>query len=120
MRGILRFLKWGAVVVIVAYVGLWGMIFYSMSDTALISSAQDAVRDRLADPESAVFRSVGVYESGSMREVCGEVNARNRMGGMNGFAAFVYIPANSSGPSRVLISGTASAPYGISAHCGLN
>lgn len=91
MRGILRFLKWGAVLVIVAFVGLWGMIFYSMSDTALISSGQGAVRDRLTDPESARFRNMFVISARGRTIVCGEVNAKNPMGGMSGFKAFAYL-----------------------------
>lgn len=50
--------------------------------------SKDVVRGRLFDPESAVFR--GVKRSTRDPDVwCGEVNARNRFGGMVGFTRYV-------------------------------
>lgn len=43
------------------------------------------VRAQLKDPESATFRNVEQYPTG----VCGEVNARNSMGGYVGYRGFV-------------------------------
>jgi len=52
------------------------------------------VRDHLSDPDSAKFRN----DHASARDAkvwCGEVNARNRMGGMAGYARYiVYLPAS--------------------------
>ncbi|CAI07131.1 hypothetical protein [Aromatoleum aromaticum] len=49
-----------------------------------IHSAQEAVEARLFDPDSVKFRNVTL----SGDRVCGEVNARNRMGGYVGFSTF--------------------------------
>lgn len=49
------------------------------------SDAQRLVRDNLTDPSSARFRNVQQKPNGA---VCGEVNAKNRMGGYVGFAPF--------------------------------
>jgi hypothetical protein len=46
------------------------------------------VRDSLNDPESAVFRNLRQSER-DLDVWCGEVNARNRIGGMVGFTRFV-------------------------------
>ena len=45
------------------------------------------VQATLTDPESAQFR--GVRRSGSASFTCGEVNAKNRMGGYVGFTPFM-------------------------------
>lgn len=60
---------------------------------AQVSSIKDAVSYTLIDPTSPLFRNIrGKYEK---REdgtetiaFCGEVNAKNRMGGFTGFAPF--------------------------------
>lgn len=46
------------------------------------------IAQHLVDPESAQFRNVVV--SPSTGAACGEVNARNRMGGFVGFTGFTY------------------------------
>lgn len=48
----------------------------------------EAVRERLYDPESAQFRGVRVVYAG----YCGEVNAKNKMGGYVGFREFFAAP----------------------------
>jgi len=52
-----------------------------------------AVRALLTDPESAVFRGEFAGARVLYRPVvwCGEVNARNRMGGMAGFTRYVVM-----------------------------
>jgi hypothetical protein len=52
----------------------------------VIIRGERRVRDVLREPDSAEFR--GVFE-GNDGVVCGEVNARNGFGGMNGFQPFV-------------------------------
>lgn len=52
---------------------------------------QEAVEAQLVDGDSAKFR--GVQDTG--KGVCGEVNAKNRMGGYAGFERFAY--ENSTG-----------------------
>lgn len=49
---------------------------------------REFVKSRLNDPESAMFRNVKPAARGA-RMWCGEVNARNRMGGMVGFSRYV-------------------------------
>lgn len=61
-----------------------------------MGQAEDAVREKLADPDSAKFRDLRVVVSttrkGSRLEaVCGDVNAKNRMGGYSGYTPFAYI-----------------------------
>lgn len=54
--------------------------------------ARVIVRAELNDPESAVFRSERVSPKRTTNNytvVCGEVNSRNRLGGMVGFTRYV-------------------------------
>lgn len=60
-------------------------------DSSLISEAQEKVSERLIDPDSAKFRNVKVVEKDGRKIVCGEVNAKNRMGGMVGYSPFSFI-----------------------------
>lgn len=57
-------------------------------DPAIVS-ARVIVLDRLKDPESARFRNERALEGGE--RVCGEVNAKNAMGGYVGYSAFVVM-----------------------------
>lgn len=50
-------------------------------------AARQAVLKNLNDPSSAQFSDITVYDTGA---VCGNVNAKNRMGGYAGPSAFVY------------------------------
>jgi general secretion pathway protein G len=52
-----------------------------------IDAAKLAVAEKLIDPESAQYRNVEAFANGN---VCGEVNAKNRMGGYTGFDRFIY------------------------------
>lgn len=49
-----------------------------------IREAEQAVRKELLDPSAAQFRTVAKTKYG----VCGEVNAKNQMGGYSGFRLF--------------------------------
>lgn len=53
----------------------------------MIDAAQDRIIGSLKDPESARFRRVFVSPRG--RAVCGDVNAKNSMGGYTGFKRFI-------------------------------
>ncbi len=57
-----------------------------------VETAKAAVLGKLKDPESARFRNIrSVGDQGAVGEiVCGEVNARNAMGGYVGFRKFHY------------------------------
>lgn len=62
-----------------------------------ILAAEEAVKSKLKDPESAQFRNVvkytsSHYESGHNTAVCGEVNSKNGFGGYVGFTEFMVIP----------------------------
>lgn len=57
------------------------------ADQKMVAAAQDVIRDSLKDPESARFR--GVFISPKGRAVCGDVNAKNSMGGYVGFRRFI-------------------------------
>jgi len=55
-----------------------------------IKEAHAAVRYELDDPASGNFRNDRVEGSGDTRIVCGEVNAKNRMGAYVGFRPYAY------------------------------
>jgi hypothetical protein len=60
---------------------------------SFVDEAKAAMRDDVRDPDSAIFRSVamreGPYLDTSFRAVCGEINAKNGLGGYAGFQRFV-------------------------------
>lgn len=51
--------------------------------------AKSVLIAKLNDPDSAVFRNHRPANRGGEGVWCGEVNARNRMGGMTGFTKYV-------------------------------
>lgn len=53
-------------------------------------AAKRAVPHRLKDPESAKFRDITAVEVGGTIVVCGQVNAKNAMGGYTGFKRFIW------------------------------
>ena len=53
----------------------------------MIDAAKDVIQGGLNDPDSAKFRHVFISPKG--RAVCGEVNAKNKMGGYVGFKRFI-------------------------------
>ena len=65
---------------------------------ALLSYASNL----LYDPASAQFRNIRTYrvtrEDGTREvQICGEINARNRMGGYAGFQKFLIVPDGRGG-----------------------
>jgi hypothetical protein len=52
-----------------------------------ISLAKKLIETDLIDPSSVQYRNVVLY---SEDVVCGEINAKNRMGGYTGFSPFIY------------------------------
>ena len=61
------------------------------AEEALLEEAHEAVRDRLRDPESAVFYDDGANVFVDRGLICsGEVNARNGFGGMTGKQSYYY------------------------------
>ena len=60
------------------------------SDAVVQAGAMTAIKDRAVDPGSVRFRNVVVIrEANGAKAVCGEFNAKNRMGGYNGFERFI-------------------------------
>ncbi|MFC0666264.1 hypothetical protein ACFSKY_00215 [Azotobacter chroococcum] len=53
-----------------------------------ISKARSELKRKLYDGDSAQFRNEQVYRVDGITTVCGEVNAKNRMGGYTGFQPF--------------------------------
>lgn len=49
---------------------------------------QQAVADRLNDPESARFKNLWFHMHNGKQYLCGVVNGRNRMGGYTGYSLF--------------------------------
>ena len=58
-----------------------------MTDAEKIAFAQDKIKLKLKDPDSAQFKNVYVS---TIKNICGEFNAKNSYGGYNGFALFYY------------------------------
>ena len=58
-----------------------------------IHRAEEAVRYGLDDPASGNFRNERVVGPAGQGIVCGEVNAKNRLGAYVGFRPFAYWPA---------------------------
>ncbi|MEI2679097.1 MAG: hypothetical protein V9G29_15335 [Burkholderiaceae bacterium] len=55
-------------------------------EAAQIESLKSKVLDRLSDPTSAQFRKVKLLKGNN--GLCGEINAKNKLGGYVGFSAF--------------------------------
>jgi len=70
--------------------------------------AKTAVTNNLNDPGSASFRNLRTNEYHGKWYVCGEVNARNRMGGLVGFTDF-FVPVNDPLPFPVIVSNDLSS-----------
>ncbi|MGB3069829.1 MAG: hypothetical protein WBC18_14845 [Ottowia sp.] len=59
----------------------------------LVATAKREVAKDFKDPESARFRSIGIYKSKTGKggvSVCGEVNAKNSYGAYVGYRKFVF------------------------------
>lgn len=62
-----------------------------------IIQSKDTITSRLRDPDSADFRNSRFYSGGDVPVTCGEVNAKNALGGYTGFERFI-----AAGPSTDL------------------
>ena len=65
-------------------------------DASTIAGARKEIAAQLNDPDSARFEHLRVStittkEGGRVQSVCGELNARNIMGGYVGFRPFAYV-----------------------------
>lgn len=69
-------------------IGIPGYVWYA-KDIKPVDEAKEALKQELFDPSSAEFRNVRV--TSLLDAVCGEVNAKNRMGGYVGFRHFQVI-----------------------------
>lgn len=79
---------WFVVALVVA--GTGGAAWLWQQHGSPLARHRSVVRGFLSDPGSAVFRSERPSEIG-VGVWCGEVNARNRNGGMSGFTRYVLL-----------------------------
>lgn len=56
-------------------------------DPPSVSQAKKLIEAKLNDPLSVQYRDIKIYRDGT---VCGEYNAKNKMGGYVGFQPFIY------------------------------
>jgi hypothetical protein len=78
------FLAIVVVAITVLVIGIPVSVWYAKK-VILVDYAENAVKQKLIDPSSAEFRNV---RPTSAWGICGEVNAKNRMGGYVGFRYF--------------------------------
>jgi len=78
------------VVSILPLAALAGCQFIPGTEASKLAAGEVQVREALTDPESATFRNTSYH--GATKAVCGEVNAKNRMGGFVGFTRFYALP----------------------------
>jgi len=78
------------VIAAVVLLALAGCRYIPGTEASKIAEGESQVRDALADPNSAEFRNLSIREVTGA--VCGEVNAKNRMGGFVGFTRFYVLP----------------------------
>ncbi|MEF3081900.1 hypothetical protein V3391_06695 [Luteimonas sp. SMYT11W] len=74
--------------------------------SAKVMLAQELVRQRLKDPDSAQFRDARVLQDGT---ICMEVNGKNGFGGYTGFSHAVVMPGSRGEP----VAWVDSEPEGI-------
>jgi hypothetical protein len=73
-----------------------------IANLPMFLTAKSAIRENLNDPDSATFRNLRANKYHGKWYVCGEVNARNRMGGFVGFTDF-YVPVNDVLPFPAMV-----------------
>ncbi|MGH8160036.1 MAG: hypothetical protein ACREPQ_18110 [Rhodanobacter sp.] len=92
----------GGILAIVIIVGITAAAAYTSHSASLLDGVvywpsyhdrQNVLRESLKDPESAKFRKLYFSKIGGVQYLCGEVNARNGMGGYNGYRPFYAGPA---------------------------
>jgi hypothetical protein len=62
------------------------------ADHDAIAKAEASVRTQLKDPYSAVFSDEKATGTGSVKLICGRVNAKNGFGGYVGNRRFLFFP----------------------------
>lgn len=82
---------WIMGVVALLFTGIAGCKWYINSYRPM-EIAKEAVRKEMKDPDSALFKNVRL--DGIM--ICGEVNAKNSMGGYPGYTQFYVIKGSSA------------------------
>ena len=75
-------------------------------DVSMISKAKTAAAHDLRDPESVEFREIRVVsisnpQGSSIMSVCGELNAKNEMGGYVGYMPFLYVAERAYGAQEI-------------------
>lgn len=81
---------WAAVAVGIVMMGVAAAVAYDyQAHRSPAAVAKAVIKSKLNDPDSAVFRHHVAAKRGGEGVWCGEVNARNRMGGMVGFTRYV-------------------------------
>jgi hypothetical protein len=60
------------------------------AEDPFITKAKARVKQQLRDPDSARFQKIKIKTVAGKKGICGEVNAKNAMGGMTGFLDFAY------------------------------
>jgi hypothetical protein len=74
-------------------------------DSSEVRAAKRALEDSLIDVDSVQYRNVRTYSEGV---VCGEVNAKNRLGGYAGYQLFVF---NGDEDGEIVVDRVAHAEY---------
>ncbi len=96
----MRFSTWTPVVIIFLLMGL-SPLSATETTSPFVQKAKAIIAKRMTDPDSLQFRSthlVTVKREGKAQQVlCGEFNAKNRMGGYVGFKGFAYEPSEMKG-----------------------
>lgn len=74
----------------------------AQNSDAMAKNASKIIAARLVDPDSIVLRNTRVVSATSpagapVTLLCGEYNARNRLGGYAGFQSFIYEPTEMQG-----------------------
>lgn len=99
LRRIFRFTILDFLIVLVGLIAFAGYAVGPFVPFWTVRKAEDAASAQLTDPDSAKFRNIryGYLVRGKPdhRIVCGEINAKNRMGGYVGYTPFNYINVDS-------------------------
>lgn len=69
-----------------------GLVHAAPNDARLVATSKAIVADQLKDPDSAKFRKVAIVR----KSVCGEINAKNSMGGYVGYRRFMVVDTTSA------------------------
>lgn len=81
-----------AAIVVAAGAVAGGAVYVWQQHWSPEATHREIVRERLFDPESARFRNA-FRGPNSTLVWCGEVNARNRMGGFTGYSRYIVLLA---------------------------